>query len=66
MSGRWDITYDRDATVAAVKDYYKFLTDMYLDEDVVQHPPADGWPNIDNLACSNRPLESLLTIPGNV
>ena len=41
MSGLDDIAYSRDATVAAVRDYYAFLTDMYLDEAEVLEPPTE-------------------------
>jgi hypothetical protein len=41
-----DITYSRDETVAAVRDYYQFLTKMYLDEAKVVEPPPEGWPDI--------------------
>jgi hypothetical protein len=43
-----DITYDRDATIAAVTGYYEFLTTMYLSESKVAYPPAGGWPSIVN------------------
>ncbi|KAI1868292.1 hypothetical protein JX265_007115 [Neoarthrinium moseri] len=41
-----DITYSRDACVATVRDYYKFLTKMYLPECQVVEPPQGGWPSI--------------------
>lgn len=41
-----DITYSQDATVKAVRDYYHFLAQMYLDEDCIREPPVDGWPEI--------------------
>lgn len=46
-----EIGYSRDACVAAVRDYYGFLTKMYLDESDVIEPPEGGWPTIttDNL-----------------
>jgi hypothetical protein len=40
------ITYSRDETVAAVRDYYQFLTKMYLDESKVIEPPPGGWAHI--------------------
>jgi hypothetical protein len=40
------ITYSRDETVAAVRDYYQFLTKMYLDEGKVNEPPPEGWAHI--------------------
>ncbi|OBT49596.1 hypothetical protein VE04_10008 [Pseudogymnoascus sp. 24MN13] len=46
-----DITYSRDECVAAVRDYYDFLSKMYHDESDVLIPPDGGWPTItqDNL-----------------
>lgn len=41
-----DITYSRDTTVAAVRDYYNFLTKLYLPEEAIIEPPEGGWPNI--------------------
>ncbi|KAI0109822.1 hypothetical protein F4814DRAFT_461062 [Daldinia grandis] len=41
-----EISYSRDATVAAVRDYYYFLTRMYLKESDVIEPPEGGWPNL--------------------
>ncbi|KID80925.1 hypothetical protein MGU_11664 [Metarhizium guizhouense ARSEF 977] len=40
------VTYSRDATVAAVRDYYTFLTQMYLDKNLIKEPPKGGWPSI--------------------
>jgi hypothetical protein len=39
-----DISYSHDATVAAIRDFITFLTEMYLDESLVMEPPASGWP----------------------
>lgn len=41
-----NITYSRDATIAAVTSYLQFLTKMYLDEDRILMPPHGGWPEI--------------------
>lgn len=41
-----EITYSRDAVVAAVQDYYAFLTKMYLKESAIIQPPQGGWPSI--------------------
>ncbi|PKS08451.1 hypothetical protein jhhlp_004833 [Lomentospora prolificans] len=41
-----DITYSREATIAAITDYYKFLTQMYLHDSQVVYPPETGWPSI--------------------
>ncbi|KAK4235293.1 hypothetical protein C8A03DRAFT_46546 [Achaetomium macrosporum] len=48
MADLEDITYFREATIAAVTDYYTFLTRMYLNESHVVYPPAGGWPSIVN------------------
>ncbi|KAF2627774.1 hypothetical protein BU25DRAFT_467792 [Macroventuria anomochaeta] len=59
--GVWDMTggrpkgFDRDDTVAAVRDYYHFLAKMYLAEDRIMEPPPGGWPNITPETM--RPLE---------
>ncbi|PVH83224.1 hypothetical protein DL98DRAFT_585933 [Cadophora sp. DSE1049] len=46
-----EITYSREQAIAAVRDYFEFLCQMYMDESDVVEPPADGWPSItvDNL-----------------
>ncbi|EFY86354.1 hypothetical protein MAC_07575 [Metarhizium acridum CQMa 102] len=41
-----EVTYSRDTTVAAVRDYYIFLTRMYLDKTLIKEPPKGGWPSI--------------------
>lgn len=41
-----EVTYSRDTTVAAVRDYYTFLTQMYLDKNLIKEPPKGGWPSI--------------------
>ena len=41
-----DICYSREVTVAAIRDYYRFLVSMYLDEFNVLEPPKGGWPSI--------------------
>src|SRR5690242_8739638 len=41
-----EVCYSRDNCIAAVQDYYSFLTKMYLDEGLVLEPPEGGWPNI--------------------
>lgn len=39
-------SYSREETVATIRDFYRFLTSMYLDEAKVLEPPEGGWPNI--------------------
>jgi hypothetical protein len=41
-----EIRYSREATVAAVSGYFDFLASMYLDEEAILKPPAEGWPEI--------------------
>jgi hypothetical protein len=41
-----EISYNRDACIVAVTDYYDFLTKMYLHKSCVIKPPQDGWPTI--------------------
>lgn len=41
-----DVAYSRDETISAIRDYYHFLTNMYLDEDKIIEPPAKGWTHI--------------------
>ncbi|KAF2027194.1 hypothetical protein EK21DRAFT_115088 [Setomelanomma holmii] len=41
-----DISYSRDETVTAIRNYYQFLTKMYLDEAYIIEPPLEGWAHI--------------------
>jgi hypothetical protein len=41
-----DISYSRDECIAIVRDYYQFLTSLYLDEEYIIEPPEGGWPTI--------------------
>jgi hypothetical protein len=41
-----DIAYSRDECINAVRDYYEFLTKMYLPESSIVEPPDGGWPEI--------------------
>jgi hypothetical protein len=41
-----EVSYDQATTVAAVRSYFVFLTNMYLDEADVLEPPEEGWPTI--------------------
>ncbi|KAF1968895.1 hypothetical protein BU23DRAFT_654985 [Bimuria novae-zelandiae CBS 107.79] len=38
--------YSRDECIAAIRDYYTFLTTMFMDSAFIIEPPQDGWPNI--------------------
>lgn len=40
------VTYSREATIAAVTDYYESLTKLYLKNSQVIFPPEAGWPSI--------------------
>jgi hypothetical protein len=40
------ITYSRDGCIAAVRDYSKFLVEMYLDPSAIVEPPERGWPDV--------------------
>lgn len=46
MSELSEIIYTQEATVAAVRGYCAFLSEMYLKESFVLVPPKDGWPFI--------------------
>lgn len=41
-----EVSYSREATIAAFRDYYQFLIAMFLPEDRVKETPAGGWPAI--------------------
>jgi hypothetical protein len=41
-----DISYSREATIAAIRDYYAFLVALYLPESAIKEPPPEGWPSI--------------------
>lgn len=38
--------YDRDQVIAAVTDYYNFLTRLHLDSEDIRRPPPEGWSQI--------------------
>lgn len=63
-----EVTYSRDTTVAAVRDYYTFLTQMYLDKNLVKEPPTGGWPSITpesmrGLGKTNKVISLLRHLP---
>lgn len=45
-----DIVYSQEATIEAFRDYYQFLTKMYLKESDVREPPKEGWPSINTVS----------------
>ncbi|KAL2210412.1 hypothetical protein CC79DRAFT_1365805 [Sarocladium strictum] len=47
-----DVEYSHEEAVQAVRGYYTFLTNMYLDSARIAEPPTeDGWPNITSERC---------------
>ncbi|KAL1610147.1 hypothetical protein SLS60_001812 [Paraconiothyrium brasiliense] len=41
-----EVNYSREACINAIREYYRFLTKMFLDEDEILEPPEGGWPDI--------------------
>jgi hypothetical protein len=41
-----EISYSRDVSIAAVRDYYNFIVKMYVEESEVIYLPEGGWPHI--------------------
>ena len=41
-----EVSYSRDETIQAIRDYYTFLTKMFVDEAAIMEPPPGGWPSI--------------------
>ncbi|KAF2226559.1 hypothetical protein BDZ85DRAFT_51507 [Elsinoe ampelina] len=41
-----DVSYSREETIEAVRGFYRFLADMYLDPSAIAEPPPEGWPEI--------------------
>jgi len=41
-----EVSYSREATVAAVNDYFEFLASMYIAKSAILRPPEGGWPEI--------------------
>jgi hypothetical protein len=49
--------YSRNECVAAVRDFYAFLGQMFMDvESSIIHPPPGGWPNMTSevMACLGK------------
>lgn len=38
--------YSHDVTIAAFRDYYRFLVESYMDPIELIEPPEGGWPSI--------------------
>ncbi|KAK4244021.1 hypothetical protein C7999DRAFT_44271 [Corynascus novoguineensis] len=64
MPELYEVSYSHKATVAAVRDYYRFLTRMYLKESYVAEPPEGGWPEIsfENLGSLGKTNEAILLL----
>src|SRR5437868_6411977 len=63
-----EISYSREACIAAVREYYAFLAKMYLNESDVIEPPEGGWPSIptetfQGLAKSDELIPLLHNLP---
>ena len=63
-----EITYSRDATVQAFRDYVQFLVSMYMDESEIYQPPQNGWHEIHwsgwhNIDRTERVIEILRHLP---
>jgi hypothetical protein len=41
-----DISYSRETTIRAFRDYYRFLVDLYMDDSEIIEPPEGGWPTV--------------------
>jgi hypothetical protein len=63
-----EVSYSESVMVAAISDFFKFLTKMYLDEASVEWPPEGGWPTITvgafgSLEKSDRVISLLRQLP---
>ncbi|KAK8104829.1 uncharacterized protein PG998_011862 [Apiospora kogelbergensis] len=54
FAGIHNIHYSRDETISAVRQFYTFLSKMYMDESDILEPPEGGWPHMDNLRCMGK------------
>ncbi|KAK1979812.1 LOW QUALITY PROTEIN: hypothetical protein LZ30DRAFT_761589 [Colletotrichum cereale] len=41
-----EISYSSEDRIATIRDYYSFLTKIYLREEDVLQPPEGGWPSV--------------------
>jgi hypothetical protein len=46
-----DPVYSRDECVAVIRDYYDFLSNMFMPPSFIIEPPQGGWPNITQETC---------------
>jgi hypothetical protein len=63
-----EVSYSESASVTAIRDFFEFLTKMYLDEETVEWPPEGGWPTITRNAFgsmdkSDRVISLLRQLP---
>jgi hypothetical protein len=42
-----EVSYSRDATVRAIREYYGLLVKMHANESSILEPPEGGWPLTD-------------------
>jgi hypothetical protein len=47
------VEFSREETIAAIKDFYDFVTKMYVDEGAFESPPEGGWPGITRESMKN-------------
>lgn len=63
-----NISYSREATIAAFKEYFLFLTELYLDPEQIVFPPEEGWEeititNMQPLGKTDKVIELLRHLP---
>ncbi|PPJ57883.1 hypothetical protein CBER1_00202 [Cercospora berteroae] len=63
-----NISYSREATIAAFKDYFLFLTKLYLNPEQIAFPPEEGWEeititNMQPLGKTDEVIELLQHLP---
>ena len=60
--------YDRDQVIAAVTDYYEFLTRLHVKNEDIRRPPPEGWPEItqarlSKLGKTDKAIDLLKLLP---
>jgi hypothetical protein len=40
-----EVAYSRDDCISAIRDYYAFLTKLYLNSEKMTEPPTGVWPS---------------------
>jgi hypothetical protein len=63
-----EVSYSESVSLAAIGDFFTFLTKMYLDEATVEWPPEGGWPTVTasafgSLEKSERVISLLRQLP---